>query len=89
VTSADRKGRRRLDDPHDFLRLEILTALKRNVRVIPVTIGRISRGSLPNAPYAIRPRPSPAQRRWPPEHAQIMAPGARACQTFLGRAHVS
>jgi len=38
VTSADRKGRRRLDDPGDFLRLEILTALKRNVRVIPVLV---------------------------------------------------
>src|SRR5687767_11092237 len=38
VTSADRKGGRRLDDPRDFLRLEIFTALKRNVRVIPVLV---------------------------------------------------
>jgi hypothetical protein len=38
VTSSDRNGRRRLDDPEDFLRLEIATALKRNVRVIPVLV---------------------------------------------------
>ncbi len=38
VSSADRSGRRRLDDPQDFIRLEIGTALKRNVRVIPVLV---------------------------------------------------
>ena len=32
-------GNRRLDDPNDFLRLEIATALKRNIRVIPVLVG--------------------------------------------------
>lgn len=37
VTGAN--GRRRLDDPHDYNRLEIATALKRNdVRVIPVLV---------------------------------------------------
>ena len=38
LSSTDRRGRRRLDDPHDFIRLEIGTALKRNVRVIPVLV---------------------------------------------------
>jgi hypothetical protein len=38
ATSVDRSGRRRLDDPNDFLRLEIATALERNVRVIPVLV---------------------------------------------------
>ena len=38
VTSADRNGRRRLFDPRDFIRLEISTALKRNVRVIPILV---------------------------------------------------
>jgi len=38
LTIADEHGRRRLDDPHDFVRLEIETALTRNVRVIPILI---------------------------------------------------
>jgi TIR domain len=36
LTIANRNGTRRLDDPEDFVRLEIETALTRNVRVIPV-----------------------------------------------------
>lgn len=31
-------GQRRLDDPDDWIRLEIVTALKRNVRVVPVLV---------------------------------------------------
>ena len=36
VTGAD--GRRRLDEPTDFVRLEIATALQRNIAVIPVMV---------------------------------------------------
>ena len=36
LTAADERGRRRLDDPDDFVRLEIEAALARGVRVIPV-----------------------------------------------------
>ncbi len=38
ATCKDQSGRRRLDDPNDFIRLEIATALSRNVRVIPVLV---------------------------------------------------
>jgi hypothetical protein len=38
LIASDEKGRRRLDDPDDFVRLEIATALKRNIRVIPVLV---------------------------------------------------
>ena len=38
LTCTDRSGRRRLDDERDFIRLEIGTALARNVRVIPVLV---------------------------------------------------
>jgi hypothetical protein len=38
LTCTDRNGRRRLDDPHDFIRLEVGIALTRNVRVIPVLV---------------------------------------------------
>src|SRR5262249_17785546 len=34
------KGLRRLDDPSDFVRIEIHTALERNIPVIPVLIGK-------------------------------------------------
>ena len=36
---TDAHGRRRLDDPDDFVRLEIEAALARKVRVIPVLVG--------------------------------------------------
>jgi len=35
---ADSEGHRRLDDPDDFVRFEIQTALERGVRVIPVLV---------------------------------------------------
>lgn len=34
----DNSGRRRLDDPNDFIRLETSTALKRDIRVVPVLV---------------------------------------------------
>jgi TPR repeat protein len=38
LVSSDEEGRRRLDNLDDFVRLEIATALKRNIRVIPVLV---------------------------------------------------
>lgn len=39
LDARDEQGRRRLDDPGDFVRLEITAALNRNIRVIPVLVG--------------------------------------------------
>jgi len=38
LTCTDETGRRRLDNPNDLLRVETATALKRNVRVVPVLV---------------------------------------------------
>jgi TIR domain-containing protein len=38
LTSPDEQGNRRLDNPEDFVRMEIATALTRGVRVIPVLV---------------------------------------------------
>jgi hypothetical protein len=35
---VDAKGRRRLEDVDDYVRMEVATALKRNIRVIPVLV---------------------------------------------------
>jgi hypothetical protein len=39
LTTKDDAGGRRLDDPQDFVRLEIAVALKRNIPIFPVIVG--------------------------------------------------
>jgi hypothetical protein len=39
LTTQDHSGRYRLEDPADYVRLEIITALDRTIRVIPVLVG--------------------------------------------------
>ncbi|MBZ0299281.1 MAG: toll/interleukin-1 receptor domain-containing protein, partial [Anaerolineae bacterium] len=46
---VNRENKRRLNDPNDFVRFEIETALKRNIPVIPVLVGR--RARLPQARF--------------------------------------
>jgi formylglycine-generating enzyme required for sulfatase activity len=51
LTATDEDGRRRLDNTDDFVRLEIATALKRGIRVIPVLVDGASMprsGELPD-----------------------------------------
>lgn len=38
ASATDKEGKRRLDNPHDFVRLEVEAALKRGVRVIPALV---------------------------------------------------
>jgi len=38
LNAVNTKGQRRLEDPNDFVRLEIAAALKRNIKVIPVLV---------------------------------------------------
>lgn len=53
VSALDEVGKRRLDDPHDFVRLEITAALARNVRVIPVLVGGAHMPRLEELPEAL------------------------------------
>ncbi len=39
VAVTDPDGKRRLDNPNDFVRIEIAKALERGIRVIPVLVG--------------------------------------------------
>lgn len=39
LAASDGEGKRRLEDPEDFVRLEVASALKREVRVLPVLVG--------------------------------------------------
>jgi hypothetical protein len=38
IDARDEMGRRRLDDPNDFVRIEIATALKRGIPVVPILL---------------------------------------------------
>jgi hypothetical protein len=38
LSASDEEGNRRLDQPEDFVRVEVATALKRGIRVIPVLV---------------------------------------------------
>jgi len=49
-----RKGQRRLDDPTDFVRIEIGSALARDIPVVPVLVGRASMPPAADLPDALK-----------------------------------
>ena len=53
VSAKDEHGRRRLDDPEDFVRLEVASALQRDVKVIPVLVGGASMPESEELPAAL------------------------------------
>jgi hypothetical protein len=50
LTIMDATGQRRLDNPNDFVRLEIAAALERNIRVIPVLVDGATMPDADNLP---------------------------------------
>ena len=55
LTAADDQGQPRLEDENDFVRLEIETAFKRNVRTIPVLVERAAMPRAKDLPQPLRP----------------------------------
>ncbi|MGO9459545.1 MAG: TIR domain-containing protein [Rhodomicrobium sp.] len=55
LTVADDQGQPRLNNPNDFVRIEIEMALKRNVPVIPVLIGKAEPPEAGKLPESLRP----------------------------------
>ena len=55
LTSTDEQGGRRLDNPEDFVRMEIATALRRDIRVIPVLVDGASMPRSTDLPDDLKP----------------------------------
>jgi hypothetical protein len=53
--ATDASGKRRLDDEEDFVRMEIIAALQRNIRVIPVLVGGAKMPRKQDLPEALAP----------------------------------
>jgi hypothetical protein len=93
---TDAKGRRRLDDPRDWIRLEIATALKRGIRVVPVLIDGaepLAEDQLPEdlRPLAGRQALELADGRWKGDLARLVEalgrlPGLKAATSPLPQA---
>jgi tetratricopeptide (TPR) repeat protein len=55
LTVTNKKGQRRLDDPEDYVRVEIETALTRRIRVIPILVDDARMPSVEELPPALAP----------------------------------
>lgn len=55
VTCADATGKRRIEDPNDFVRLELAMALRRNVLIIPVLVERTAMPRAEDLPQELQP----------------------------------
>ena len=54
VRAVDDKGNRRIDNPSDFVRIEIESALKRDIPVIPVLVDEVKMPSADDLPASIQ-----------------------------------
>ena len=77
LQSSDAAGRRRLDDPRDFVRLEIEAALRRSVLVVPVVVRGATmppEDRLPDglAPLAGRQAFELSDQRWRRDMAELL-----------------
>ncbi|NER81447.1 MAG: toll/interleukin-1 receptor domain-containing protein [Leptolyngbya sp. SIO1D8] len=54
LTVTDAQGKRRLDDPRDFVRIEVASALKRDILVVPVLLNGASMPAPETLPEELR-----------------------------------
>lgn len=54
-TITDSRGRKRLDNPEDFVRIEIEAALQRDIRVVPVLVDGASLPYADDLPPSLQP----------------------------------
>jgi hypothetical protein len=85
ATIADRKGRRRLDQPKDLLRGEIAAALRAKIPVIPVLVEDASMPDEEDVPEDIRgltrrTAVDLAHRRWDSDVQQVL----KVIEQFMG-----
>jgi tetratricopeptide (TPR) repeat protein len=55
LTITNKKGQRRLDDPEDYVRIEIETALTRKIRVIPILVDEATMPGADELPPTLAP----------------------------------
>jgi len=69
ATSTDKSGKLRLEDPHDWVRVEIAAALKRKIRIVPVLVGGAAVPTMDFLPEELDPLAhrqvhEPTDKRW-------------------------
>jgi len=92
LTASDNTGKRRLDDLGDFTRIEIATALKRNIRVVPALLGGAKVPSPDDLPEDLKPLARRhgyelADHRWVEDCTKLIAALKPIVQTKSGVLH--
>jgi hypothetical protein len=55
LDSRDESGRQRLEDPDDYVRVEVETGLRRDIRVIPILVADARMPAASDLPESLRP----------------------------------
>jgi hypothetical protein len=83
LTAATPQGSRRLDDPRDYVRFEVSTALRRKIRVIPVLVGGATSPNEVHLPDEMKPLTNRQayevdDKRWKYDSGELVAALRRA-----------
>ncbi len=78
LTAAEANGNRRLDNPQDYVRLEVLSALQRKIRVVPVLVQKAAMPTAdvlpgPLKPLALHQAVELSETRWDYDTERLIA----------------